>query len=326
MNTPSNSPQSNREEAEIKASNKANLIRALIFSLGFGVASGYLHSLENHDKDAAEVDLSALEIKAKQQTLSTDEVKKYHASHGTDITDARAKVIYKSAKAQMDEITKRIEAGEMVEGLPGAHFEKGKVDSAAALSEIARKVLVDGDNEPTYVLTANGERQLGTNKEPLVAAKPFAEALTEVNEEMKKDGKGELKIRNCDRTDIDQAITKASAGNSRAGEVGESFHGAGLACDIDNRAEAQPYLAKKGIRGDCDGSMFGSDPGHFSAGEMDPKGAAFIDLCRAMPMEARSKLEKTERLTRGTRKKIGDVVGKAEEGAKKVGKKIWDWF
>jgi hypothetical protein len=317
---PSHSPESAPEDSQIEAKKRRDLILALTLALGFGATGAYMHLSEPTGQALDEEEQVAFQEKIKTQTLSAEEVKRYHLGFGRVVTDKGAERIYEAAKAHMEERTKLIESGDLIEILPGAHFDKKKIEAAAAKSEIARQVLVEGKNEPAYVRTVDGEIMLGMNNEPIIAAKPFADALTAANADMVHDGKGPLKIEDGFRSDVTTAIIKASAGDARATDMGSGFHGAGLAVDIWNMDVAEPYLTKHGVIGGCAGSMFGSDYGHASAGEMDQQNTGFIATCTLMSPEVRSVTEKGERITRDTRKKVGKVFGKI---GGKIGR-AWD--
>jgi len=90
MNTPSKSPQSSRsssEKAELKIRNRRHWLQNLLLGFGLVTATGYLHSLQSHDEPENQVDDSALELRAKHQTPSVEEVKRYHEGFGRTKTD-----------------------------------------------------------------------------------------------------------------------------------------------------------------------------------------------------------------------------------------------
>jgi LAS superfamily LD-carboxypeptidase LdcB len=195
-------------------------------------------------------------------------------------TKAQAKSLYTEAKRYFDEAQVRIQKGELFEILPGAYISADKSEYLSKGSPVAKEVLKGGGNQPAYVYDAGGGILLDSAGERVIMAKPAAEAVTKAAAAMARDGK-KLVIGYCYRTLVRACILSAAKGDSRTTDPGESAHGAGLACDVANAKEAEPYLVEVGMLGGCSGTMYSSDFWHFSFGEMTKRDDWKIKICQS---------------------------------------------
>lgn len=101
-----------------------------------------------------------------------------------------------------------------------------------------------------------------------VTAQPiFLSALEKADADMFAATGKHIDVNQSFRTSEQQAALydKLSAKGARVAEPGHSYHERGLAVDVTNWKEAQPYLEKYGVVNGLKGDM-----GHFSMGELNP--------------------------------------------------------
>ncbi|MDH5596905.1 MAG: hypothetical protein OEY44_02265 [Candidatus Peregrinibacteria bacterium] len=325
-----NTSSSNRDHEEVDSGltlSRAAIIFVLSSLAGYGtyaIQQGqFIHPESSNETDVPISGLNEKEIKKIKKAknhLTVKGVQEFYRGRGQELDKGAAKNLLKGAKAHMNERKKLFEKGGFSEFFPGAHYPNLSWASMAKISPEVDVFIAESRRQLVPILDADDKPFRNPNGEIILVAEPYAELAQKANRKMYDEKKQELAFSYCFRDDLRQAI--AWIGIHDFGPVapaGASVHQTGFACDVNNAELAQDYLAEVGIIGGCYGTMYGTDFGHFSMGEMKERDMFSVAACKKTPPKLRKGQEK---LGRGTRK-AGNVIKKTGSSIHSGAKKLW---
>jgi len=327
-------PSSNRDHEKVDSGlslSRAAIILTLSSLVGYGVHQAQQGKFNGfNDSSDSGLPISGLDekevkkLKKQANHLTVRGVQEFYRGRGSELDKKSARNILKGAKAHMNMRQAIFEKGGFSEFFPGAHYPNLSWASMAKISPEVDEFVSASRKRLVPILNVNREPFRNPNKEVILVAEPYAELAQRANRKMYDERQQELAISYCFRDDVRQAIAWVGIhGHGPVSVAGASVHQTGFACDINNAELAQDYLAEEGIIGGCYGTMYGTDFGHFSMGEMKKRDMFSVAACKKTPPKLRTAQEKMDRGTRKARNVVKEAGSDIGSNIKKAWKKVW---